>query len=67
MWCWPDRCPEATELVWEVYNLHFPYAECSARKKQLLINTLVFEQNNTTIYDEFGDEPRSTSTSPRTA
>lgn len=36
--------------------MHFPYAERNARKKQLLINTLVFELNNATIYDGFGDE-----------
>ena len=39
-----------------MYNIHFPYAERNARKKQLLINTLVFELNNATIYDRFGDE-----------
>lgn len=51
-----DRRPEVAELAREVYNLHFPYAERNARKKQLLINTLIFELHNTTIYDEFGDE-----------
>ena len=51
-----DRRPEVASLAREVYGLHFPYAERNARKKQLLINTLVFELNNATIYDGFGDE-----------
>ena len=51
-----DRRPEVAALTREVYNIHFPYAERNARKKQLLINTLVFELNNATIYDRFGDE-----------
>ena len=51
-----DRRPEVAALAREVYNMHFPYAERNARKKQLLINTLVFELNNATIYDGFGDE-----------
>ena len=51
-----DRRPEVAALAREVYNIHFPYAERNARKKQLLINTLVFELNNATIYDRFGDE-----------
>ena len=51
-----DRRPEVAALTREVYNIHFPYAERNARKKQLLINTLVFELNNATIYDGFGDE-----------
>ena len=51
-----DRRPEVAALAREVYNMHFPYAERNARKKQLLINTLVFELNNATIYDRFGDE-----------
>lgn len=51
-----DRRPEVAALAREVYNIHFPYAERNARKKQLLINTLVFELNNATIYDGFGDE-----------
>lgn len=51
-----DRRPEVAEIAREVYNLHFPYAERNARKKQLLINTLVFELHDTTVYDEFGDE-----------
>lgn len=40
----------------EVYNMHFPYAERNARKKQLLINSLIFELNNVPVYDEFGGE-----------
>ena len=51
-----DRRPEVAALAREVYNMYFPYAERNARKKQLLINTLVFELNNATIYDGFGDE-----------
>ncbi len=51
-----DRRPEVASLAREVYGLHFPYAERNARKKQLLINTLVFELRNVTVYDEFGDE-----------
>ena len=51
-----DRRPEVAELAKEVYNAHFPYAERNARKKQLLINTLVFELHDTTIFDEYGDE-----------
>ena len=51
-----DRRPEVAALAREVYNMYFPYAERNARKKQLLINTLVFELNNATIYDRFGDE-----------
>ena len=51
-----DRRPEVASLAREVYNMHFPYAERNARKKQLLINTLVFELHDTTIFDEFGDE-----------
>ena len=51
-----DRRPEVASLAREVYNAHFPHAERNARKKQLLINTLLFELYGTTIYDEFGDE-----------
>ena len=40
-----DRRPEVAALAREVYNMHFPYAERNARKKQLLINTMVFELN----------------------
>ena len=50
-----DRRPEVAELAKEVYNAHFPYAERNARKKQLLINTLVFEIH-TEVFDEYGDE-----------
>jgi len=50
-----DHRPEVASLAREVYNMHFPYAERNARKRQLLINTLVFELNNATIYDEYGD------------
>ena len=38
-----DHRPEVAELAREVYNIHFPYAERNARKKQLIINTLAFE------------------------
>lgn len=51
-----DHRPEVASLAREVYGLYFPYAERNARKKQLLINTLVFELHNVTVYDEFGDE-----------
>jgi len=51
-----DRRPEVAAMAREVYGMHFPYAERNARKKQLLINTLVFELNSVTVYDEFGDE-----------
>ena len=51
-----DRRPEVASIAREVYNMHFPYAERNERKKRLLINTLVFELNNVTVYDEFGDE-----------
>lgn len=50
-----DRRPEVAELAKEVYHLHFPYAERNKRKKQLIINTLMFEIN-TDIFDEYGDE-----------
>ena len=50
-----DRRPEVAELAKEVYNAHFPYAERNARKKQLLINTLVFEIH-TEVFDEYGGE-----------
>ena len=50
-----DHRPEVAELAREVYNIHFPYAERNARKKQLVINTLTFEIH-TEVYDEFGDE-----------
>ena len=40
-----DRRPEVAALAREVYNMHFPYAERNTRKKQLLINTMVFELN----------------------
>ena len=51
-----DRRPEVASIAREVYNMHFPYAERNERKKRLLISTLVFELNNVTVYDEFGDE-----------
>ena len=50
-----DKRPEVAELAREVYNIHFPYAERNARKKQLIINTLSFEIH-TEIFDEYGDE-----------
>lgn len=50
-----DHRPEVAELAREVYNIHFPYAERNARKKQLIINTLVFEIH-TEVFDEYGDE-----------
>ena len=50
-----DRRQEVAALAREVYNAHFPYAERNARKKQLLINTLVFELH-TEVFDEYGDE-----------
>ena len=50
-----DRRPEVAELAREVYNIHFPYAERNARKKQLIINTLAFEIH-TEVFDEYGDE-----------
>lgn len=50
-----DRRPEVAKLAREVYNAHFPYAERNARKKRLLINTLVFEIH-TEAFDECGDE-----------
>lgn len=51
-----DRRPEVASIAREVYNMHFPYAERNERKKRLLINTLAFELNHVTVYDEFGDE-----------
>ena len=48
-----DRRPEVAALAREVYNMHFPYAERNARKKQLIINTLVFEIHTET-FDEDG-------------
>ena len=51
-----DRRPEVASLAREVYGMHFPYAERNERKKRLLINTLVFELDNVTVYDESGDE-----------
>lgn len=50
-----DHRPEVAELAREVYNIHFPYAERNARKKQLIINTLDFEIH-TEVFDEYGDE-----------
>lgn len=50
-----DRRPEVAELAREVYNAHFPYAERNAIKKQLLINTVLFEIH-TDVFDEYGDE-----------
>ena len=50
-----DHRPEVAELAREVYNIHFPYAERNARKKQLIINTLAFEIH-TEVFDEYGDE-----------
>ena len=49
------RRPEVAELAREVYNAHFPYAERNAIKKQLLINTVLFEIH-TDVFDEYGDE-----------
>ena len=51
-----DRRPEVAEAAREMYNQHSPYVERNARKKHLLINTLVFELHDATVYDEFGDE-----------
>lgn len=51
-----DRRPEVASLAREVYGMHFPYAERNEKKKRLLINTLVFELDNVTVSDEFGDE-----------
>lgn len=51
-----DRRPEVASLAREVYGMHFPYAEHNEKKKRLLINTLVFELDNVTVSDEFGDE-----------
>lgn len=39
----------------EIYNLHFPYAERNAMKKQLRINEMIFTIN-TSLWDECGDE-----------
>ena len=50
-----DRRPEVAELAKEIYALHFPFAERNKRKKQLIINTLVFEIH-TEVFNEFGDE-----------
>lgn len=51
-----DHRTEVASLAREVYNMHFPYAERNERKKHLLINTLIFELNDVTACDEFGDE-----------
>ena len=49
-----DHRPEVASIAREVYNAHFPYAERNKRKKRLLINTLVFELDHVTVYDELG-------------
>jgi len=49
-----DHRPEVSELAREVYNLHFPYAERNARKKQLVINRMIFEIH-TEVFGEDGD------------
>ena len=50
-----DSRPEVAELAKEIYSMHFPYAERNKWKKQLVINTLVFEIH-TEVFDEYGDE-----------
>ena len=49
-----DRRSEVAELAKEIYRMHFPYAERNTKKKQLTIDTLVFEIH-TDIFDEYGD------------
>ena len=51
-----DRRPEVASLAREVYGMRSPFAEHNEKKKRLLINTLVFELDNVTVSDEFGDE-----------
>lgn len=50
-----DQRPEVASTAKEIYNFHFPFAERNARKKKLIISTLVFELH-TSVFDEFGDE-----------
>ena len=50
-----DSRLEVAELAKEIYAMHFPYAECNKRKKQIVINTLVFEIR-TEVFNEYGDE-----------
>ena len=49
-----DKCPEVADTAREVYNVCFPHAERNAMKKQLVINTLLFELH-TEVYDRYGD------------
>lgn len=50
-----DQRAEVATMAREVYNLHFPYAERNARKKQLVINSLVFEIH-VKLPDIFGND-----------
>jgi len=50
-----DQRAEVATMAREVYNLHFPYAERNARKKQLVINSLIFEIH-VKLPDIFGND-----------
>ncbi len=49
-----DKRPEVASLAKKIYNERFPHAARNAQKKQLTINTLVFEVH-AEVYDEYGD------------
>ncbi len=49
-----DQRPEVASLAKEIYNTRFPHAARNAHKKQLTIDTLVFEVH-AEVYDEYGD------------
>jgi len=49
-----DKRPEVASLAKEIYNTRFPHAARNAQKKQLTIDTLVFEIH-AEVYDEYGD------------
>lgn len=52
--CIQDKRPKVAAMAQEVYNICFPYARRNAMKKQLLVNTLIFEIH-TEVCDEYGD------------
>ncbi len=49
-----DQRPEVASLAKEIYNMRFPHAARNAMKKQLTIDTLIFEVH-AEVYDEYGD------------
>ncbi len=49
-----DKRPEVASLAKEIYNMRFPHAARNAMKKQLTIDTIIFDVH-AEVCDEYGD------------